>query len=327
MPLPQPLKSLSYLDALSMPSRRQHLLFPKTISTMPRASVQQAVVMAGAIQMELNQDVLRRKVILWSLLAGLSLAFSIGVLWPYIVAGDERLEPWKRVLLHIIDLTPFSWFCYFLARHVILGRDFRNITVDEYRKKQWYRKVGCSVLVASLLATLLIIYQGHEEWAGRQRAVIAQGQATSVSMTRHPKNEIDYIAPYVFLDGQGHRYSGVLYTGETNGQFGNPLPPEVQEALRKQEAPFTLNIDYDPEWPSRNWPTEVGRLMDNAHVLLFTLLSGWFQLFPLYLFAVSVRNAIREHKLVPWWHELVEIVPLAVQVGVLLVMALIVCVS
>lgn len=257
------------------------------------------------------------------LLLILSLVFSVGVLWPHVVLGHARLEPWAIVPLYLADGVAFYWFYQFFRRHVILGQELRDLPLAEFRKRGGYRTVWLTLLGAVVLDGLHTLHQGSVEWSARQRAHLTQGEVVEVSKQRTAAG-FSYWAPYAFRDRQGHSYSGILLTEEKDGDFVDDVPQNVQMALRNQQVPFVLNVHYDPEWPGRNWPSEATRVVGIAHVLVFGMCTGFIQLCFLPAWVATLAEATKDKGIVPWWHELLALVPLLVEAVLLLLAAILV---
>jgi hypothetical protein len=258
------------------------------------------------------------------LFLGTILVLVLGLLacWQPIIAGHRRLGWWQGALLWIGDVTALFWFARFVFRHCVRREPLEDVPVQVTRSDGTRRAMFLSLGVAFLLDAAHTGHQLYEEWSARQRAVVTLGTVHSLRARPHG-NRVSYRGEYSYRDAQGVEHQGVLLTGEEAGRFDNPLPDAVQQAMRANRIPFALDIDYDPEHPERNWPAQVGRLMDQAYLLLF---SGFVLFAQLAVFAMFLGILYEREKhdgITPWWARLVEALPLLTEVGMLGIIALI----
>jgi hypothetical protein len=271
----------------------------------------------------------RQVVITLFVLTMAALVVGLVGFWPVLEAGHRRMPPWKIPIYWTADLVALAWFVRFSVVHGFAGRPLEDRPAGQCPgERPWWRP-ALHMLLAVGVEVGFTAYEVHEEFEARQNARVTSGEIYDYLRKKYPGQKgshpggTTFTVRYRYQDEQGRWHEGGCYTGwSDDGKFHDRLPKEVTDGLAAGKKPLPLRVYYDPDWPARSWATDGCRLFDYGQLFL---ISGAFLIAQLTFLPACVAAYVQSawRGILPWWHELVQAVPLMLEAVVLLLLAVI----
>jgi hypothetical protein len=189
-------------------------------------------------------------------LAGVAIVTNL----PWLIAENRRLEPWK---------IPLVWSSEAAALVCFVRYGLRTLLPVSFASAGTSRLTFKTFAIAAFIDFAFSIDGMIEERWAHWRAVPAQARVfAGHSLLQHTGHR-RYTLTCQFIDRAGDLQTGWYSLLEAETPF------EVRKGVDDRKLPVDLNVSYDPEWPSRNWPADVPYSDDNR-MFLYSLITLLF---------------------------------------------------
>lgn len=252
---------------------------------------------------------------LWALATVVFCGFVVGVplLWQdFFGPQAERMELWKQFTVWIGEAVAIGWGFQFIIRHA-LGMQLQDHALSA---PQHSLTLPFTTIVLGLLADLCVtgIVVG-DEYFGFQIAKRTLGKVIDVQRERTDQYDVYYLRVQ-FTDQDKVQHESRIRVTDFHRE-GFPVGMQQPGNIRAMQPGFGIDIAYDPKFPQRiwaRWETWCGGIV-SIHLIMLLLLAA--QIGSLIWFAVELKKKLASGVL-PWWHELYKLVPVAGEAAFLL---------
>ena len=246
------------------------------------------------------------------ILVGFALLLAVGLVHGglgfagYLVNEHRRLSAFEVLLLWLGDAIGLFWFLRYVIRWRLgwIEEAPRRLADARFPRSAWIMLASMGLGFAAESAATLSLR--HQEIAGYQRAVAATCLVETVIVNKAAGGPTFWILDGRYQDGAGNWYPVTYYLNEKD-QLPR-LPAAVLAEIQKQQTPIRLPIVYDPQRPGRNWIPQLG-WDDRNRLHYFSIAFLLFQFLFTLLFVTLLKDSIRLHHQLPWWHELYNLIP------------------
>ncbi|HEY7328221.1 MAG TPA: hypothetical protein VH592_11300 [Gemmataceae bacterium] len=191
--------------------------------------------------------------------------------------------------------------------------------------RDWWPALSMLVAFSGDLA--FTSYEIYEEYECREnKAQLTDGEILDYSWRKYPAMEghpagRSFLVRYHYQDEKRNSYFGTCSTPiAEDGRAVDSFPADVVEGLLAGRKPLPVRVLYDSDRPARNWLADVPRLFEYDQVFLLSMafLLGQFTILPGFMAAyiASVKQGV-----LPWWRDLLDVLPLIVEAAVLCLFA------
>jgi hypothetical protein len=269
-----------------------------------------------------SEQGLRRLMAALFLLTCLALLFGVWVFYPFFEREHRRLEPWKVGLLYLTHAVAFLWFCYYFARHCLLGQPFRQHARGSPKlERETYVALVTICLGWSVDLCMTLLLQ-HDEETRFQQALPAAGEVYALQRRVYPMGgtqavDIRYVLECRYTDPAGNPHANRFTIWDCRQKdMDLALDKATIDTLERGQVPFDVKVSYDPDWPERFWLTEAPWAhWDNLHHFsLFIIIQ---QAVFFLAFFKMLRFYKQTYQQNPWWHDLYLAFPLMVTAATL----------
>ncbi len=258
------------------------------------------------------------------LLAGLTVGIAVGVrvFWPFLVIEHRRLEPSAAVVLWSGDAVALLAFLLYVGRHAIGRGPVGLADVPASGLDRRFKVILAGMIAAFVLDLGDTLTLMEHEGRAFGSAQLVQATVTRVRSRSFPIGTV-YALDCRFADRRGVAHEATFTLRDDNpGGFPFTIPPPTRTAIRGGRVPFPVGVAYNPGRPDQSWLLG-SRWYDQDRLHLFSLVVMNAQLLGIIAFTIALRHQIDARRLLPWWHDLHMVVPLAIEVAAVLFVGLV----
>src|SRR5262245_32348403 len=199
--------------------------------------------------------------------------------FPWLVAENLRLEPWKIPLVWLSEATGLVAFLAFTASIALWGTT----------RRWWPRKLTLSLFILGIgLDATMTVWSMVDEYAGHSRSVRVQAQVVEGKARVQPAGDTLYTFTCTFQEQQGQLHTAWF------PHFDKVVPQNVRQAIQAGQLPVAIDLTYDPKWPGRSWLAD-WEYSDDGRLFFYSLMA----VFCSSLLAPALTGWNEQHRLIP----------------------------
>ena len=232
----------------------------------------------------------------------------------YVIEEHERLDVAEIILIWAGDAVALFWFLVYFTRHFLLGVPI-VAPARGSRRPGWLWWFAVVSLPAGLLGdvgiSLWLIHAEREAFAGAQKTM---GTVEKISEKQFP-HRVGLALHCRYLDNQQQAHFAVFRVLDPDDL--TKMPAAFIDAMRQRRVPTQVAIAFDPDRPARCWRPDLG-WNDGMRLHYLSLLPIIFQTILAIVFTAKLVSIMRATAALPWWYDLLTILPITVEAMVLL---------